>query len=589
MQHKRQQFPALPGQVRDWRVATKLLLVTALVMLALTIVIDVLVVGQNRAVLESQLASEVGSSANFLKYQADQKGSANVRDGKLQFGGTGVNNDFTLVDATKDLTASEATIFQLRDGEFVRVATTIKQADGTRAVDTVLQGPAAAALKSGQNYIGKNPILGQDYITTYLLIRDTAGRPAGALFAGKSVAPIVQQGTQTTLRVALVSFLLLVFSLGLLYAVITRLVTRPLTALGDAAGRITAGDYAVRVPVTGRDELGQVSGAVNAMVDRITSDAAAREAEGAGLQRQIVRLLDEVSAAAEGDLTVQAEVSADALGAVADSFNYMIGELRQIVGRVNAATQQVGDSTDEILATTDVLSRSAQQQAARIADTSTAVEEMAVSIQQVSENAALSARVAREAREAAGEGAQAVAANAAGMVRIREQVQETARKIERLATSTQEIGAIVALIKDVADQTGVLALNAAIRAAAAGEHGKGFAVVAEEVRRLSERTTARVGADRRAGQGDPGRVRRSDRRDDRRESRGGLRGGPGERSRVRVGTGRHDGGAAGGADRGDQPGGGAAGARLRGDRPRHGRGQQPHDRDHGEYAAGRGE
>jgi methyl-accepting chemotaxis protein len=298
--------------------------------------------------------------------------------------------------------------------------------------------------------------------------------------------------TEQTNNFILVGILAVVIAIALAVFIVRQL-TRPLSRMEGAARRIADGDYSVRVPAAGEDQFSSLGRTMNLMVDQITENARRQEAENAELQRQIVQLLDEVGTVAEGDLTIEAEVHDGALGAVADSFNYMITELRGIIGRVNLATQQVGTSTDEILTTTDNLSRSAEQQAARIADTSTAIEEMAVSIQQVSENAAISAQVAREAQASAQTGAQAVVATVAGMTRIRQQVQETAKKIKRLGEVSQEIGQAVQLIEEIARRTNRLALNAAIQAAMAGEHGKGFAVVAEEVRRLAERTSTATG------------------------------------------------------------------------------------------------
>jgi methyl-accepting chemotaxis protein len=324
---------------------------------------------------------------------------------------------------------------------------------------------------------------GKQYFASMVPVEGTPWRVVTSVSAGNFTGPLNDQ-TRNNLLLGL-AVLALAVGAALLLA---RTLTRPLAELEGAARRIGAGDYEVRVPVRGRDELGEVAAAVNTMVDQVTTNARQQQAQNKALQQQIVQLLDEVSSVAEGDLTVEAEVSSGSLGAVADSFNYMIAELRQIIGRVNRATRQVSASTDEILATTGVLARAAEHQAARIGDTSTAVEEMAVSIQQVSENAAISAQVAREARASAEAGARAVTATVEGMGRIRGQVQETAKKIKRLGDSSQEIGAIVSFIQEVADQTELLALNAAIQAAMAGEYGKGFAVVAEEVRRLAERT-----------------------------------------------------------------------------------------------------
>ena len=273
-----------------------------------------------------------------------------------------------------------------------------------------------------------------------------------------------------------------------LVATIARRFNKQIGSLVDLIHSIDRGDFDARAEVHTNDELGQMALSFNEMLDNTRSLMQSRE-EHDQTQSNIVKLLDQVASVAEGDLTREVPVSADVTGAIADSFNFMIIELRRIISQVQAVTLQVSSSANETQATTDHLAAGSEKQAMQIMDTSQAIDEMAASIQQVSEHAVLSATVAQQSLQNSRQGTEAVQDTIKGMNRIREQVQETAKKIKRLSESSQEIGEIVQLIDDLADRTSILALNASIQAAMAGEAGRGFAVVAEEVERLSERST----------------------------------------------------------------------------------------------------
>ena len=225
----------------------------------------------------------------------------------------------------------------------------------------------------------------------------------------------------------------------------------------------------------------------------VVVDARRRVEESTRQNRQtqdaILKLLDEMGDLADGDLTVQAEVTDQVTGAIADSINFAVQEMRGLVQRINDAAQQMAGAAGGARATAQQLSQANDAQARAVTEASETVTGMARAMETMAGEARQSAEVAQRSVDVAKQGAEAVRTTIRGMDEMRSQIQDTAKRIKRLGESSQQIGEIVGLIEDIAEQTNILSLNAAIQAAMAGEAGRGFAVVAEEVQRLADRST----------------------------------------------------------------------------------------------------
>lgn len=299
--------------------------------------------------------------------------------------------------------------------------------------------------------------------------------------------------TNTLILATIIAFLVTIMVVIVIGYVVNRTITDPLRQLASLTKRIAKGETNARANIHGRDEIYTVATSMNNMLDNIVRLIQETQSQRDVLQGQVEKLVSEVSGVGEGDLRVQAEVTADALGVLADSFNYMVEELGSLVVRVKMVAGEVENSTTSTLDRMTQLVESGDVQIKQMGEAEAEIEQLAASSRQVAERSQVLYEVANQARTDARSGRNAVQQTIEGMGRINENVQTTAMKVQTLGERSREINEIAEVISGIAHQTNRLALDAAIQAAMAGENGKGFGAVAADIRRLAERSKEQAG------------------------------------------------------------------------------------------------